>query len=157
MPYSRAGGRLETDEAVGEKVVSVPLAAIVVVRRRAEGQIDVAELRVGAHDRPHVHPADRAPRLTLPGLGTELIRLRDGVEDPSLRTGADVEGADMPRRHVGTQRPRLDGRADDHQIADHQWRRRDRVPSAIARARAPLGKIYTPLGTEARDRRSSSR
>src|SRR5438132_9908668 len=105
MPHTPAGGRLQTDEALGEQVVAVSLAAIVVVRRRAEGQIDVAELLVGAHDRPHAHTADPAPRVTRPGLGTELIRLRDGMEDPSLRAGAHVEGADMPRRHVRTQGP----------------------------------------------------
>jgi len=108
VPHPPASGRLETDEAVGEQVVAVTLAAIVIVRRRAERQIDVAELLVGAHDRPHVHPADRAPRLTRPRLVAELTYLRDGVEDPSLRAGAYIERTDVPRRHVEAHGPALD-------------------------------------------------
>src|SRR5262249_30974128 len=102
VPHAPAGRRLEADEAVREQFVARPTAAIVVVRGRAEGQIDVAELLVGAHDRPHVHPADGAPRLAGPGLVAELARPRNRVEDPALRARADLHDPAVAGRAAGT-------------------------------------------------------
>src|SRR5262249_33481717 len=110
------------------------------------------EFVVGAHDRPRVHAADPVGSPVLPRLGANLAGPRDGMEDPSMRARPYVKSTDVTRRHVPTHWPALDRRANDDQVADHQWRGGDRVPLAIDRTPEPLSEIDSSIDAEARDR-----
>src|SRR5207245_9434734 len=68
VPDLLAGGRFDTDEAVAIKPGAGAMAAIVIVGRRAHGQIDIAENLVRTHRRPDIGVADLPPRFPLPGL-----------------------------------------------------------------------------------------
>src|SRR2546430_7440089 len=59
MPHALPGFRLHADDALGEKIVSRPLAAVVIAARCRDGEIDVVEVRVVGHRGPHV----RVPRV----------------------------------------------------------------------------------------------
>ena len=72
------------------------MAAVEVVGRRADRQVDVAELLVGAHRRPDVGVAGFLPGILLPGLVAELARLRDGVEGPEQAAGATSKPRTSP-------------------------------------------------------------
>ena len=43
VPHAFAGRGVEADQALGEQIVAAPMAAVVVVGRRTEGQVHVAE------------------------------------------------------------------------------------------------------------------
>ena len=123
VPDAAARPGVEADQAVGEQVVALPVAAVEVVRRRADGQVDIAELRVGSHRRPHVRSADALGGAVLPGRVAELPRSRHGVEGPQELSGSGVVAADIARRPLGPRRPVHDRRADDQHVADHCRRR----------------------------------
>jgi hypothetical protein len=97
-------------------------AAVVVVGRRAERQVHVAEVLVGAHWRPDVGAADGLPALLLPRLVAELAGLWDRVEDPAQLAGAGVEAADVAGRQVAAHGQVEDRRTDDDDVADHDRR-----------------------------------
>ena len=98
VPDLLAGRRVEAHEAVAIEAVSGAMAAVVVVGRRADRQIDVAELLVGAHRRPDVGVAGFLPGVLLPGLDAGLACLRNRVEGPKQAAGTDVEAAHVARR-----------------------------------------------------------
>ena len=53
VPDAPAGFRVETNDAVGEKIVAVPVAAVIVAGWCFDGKVDIAQLEIGAHRRPH--------------------------------------------------------------------------------------------------------
>jgi len=122
VPDAPARRGVQADERLGEEVVPGTMAAVVVVGRRADRQVHVPELLVGAHGRPHVDAADGLPALPLPRLVPDLAVLRDRVEDPALAAGTRVEAAHVTGRHVGADREVVDRGADDHDVADHDGR-----------------------------------
>ena len=120
MPLAFARLAVERNEALGEQVVPQPVAAVPVVGRRAEGQIDEPEVFVRGDQRPHVRVARVLPGIVLPGLVPELPRLRNRVEGPAQLASHRIEAADVSGRRVGMVRRVRDRRADDHGVAaDH--------------------------------------
>ena len=103
------------------------------------------------HAGPVVGAAVVGPRVLRPGLVAELAGLRNGVEDPAQRPGADVVGADVSRR---AGQAFVDASADDHQVAIDRSGRgqadrlRLRIPAEV------LAEIDPSLGAERRDRRA---
>ena len=140
MPDPLAGLRVDGDDAFGEQVVAEAVAAVVVAGRRAGRQVDVPELVVGAQRRPDVGVAGVAPRLVQPGVGAEVVRLRDGAEHPAHVAGARVDPLDPAgRRLPADDEVRDDGRR-DHHVAGDDRRRGDphQVPTLVV-GPAPLG------------------
>src|SRR4029453_16489399 len=120
-PLTRAG--VEAHQRVAEEIVAVSVAAVVVVGRRAEGQVNVAQLLVGAHQRPHVGVADGFPRVVLPRLVTDLAGPGYGPEGPQLLSGADVEAAHVADRHsLADGEAQHGGPNHDHVADDHRRR-----------------------------------
>ncbi len=123
MPDPQAGRRVEAHEALREEVVAQPVAAVEVVRRRFDREVDEPEVEVRAHQRPHARVACVRPRLVLPRVSTVLARLRDRVENPEPLAGAHVIPADVPRR--GLLDRRIDRRwhdlHDDDVADDDGW------------------------------------
>ena len=130
VPDDLARAGVEADDRLGVDVVAVPVAAVVVVRRRAEGQVDVAELLVGAHHGPDVRVAHLPPGLVLPGLDVGLALARHGVERPLQPAAADVETAHVPGRVVVAVRE-IEDRAADHDRVGHDGHRRRPVHVSV--------------------------
>ena len=72
VPYLLAGRRLDADKTVAVETVSGAMPALVVVGRRADRRIDIAELLVGTHGRPDVRIARLLPGVLLPGFDAGL-------------------------------------------------------------------------------------
>ena len=129
---------------------------VVVAGRNLDRQVGDAQLGVDGHLRPDAGVAGVLPGAILPGVVTELARLRNGVEDPEPLTAAGVEAA-----HValggGAARRRAPGAAsgaDDHDVAGHHRRA---VPGQLARDRVEvlvvvLLEIDDAVGAEVPDR-----
>ena len=134
VPDALPGGGLHADQALAEEVGPGAVAAVVVVGRRARRQVDVAQLLVGAHGRPHVGLPEVPPGVVLPGLVAVLALLRHRVEDPELLAGAGVEAAHVARGGVllgGLAVPVDDAGADHHHAAADDGRRGDAVALAV--------------------------
>ena len=123
MPDALAGLGVEGHEALGEEVVAGAVAAVEVVGRRFNRQVDVAELQVRRHRRPDGGVAGVAPRVALPGLVPELTRERDRVEDPPPLAGPDVVAAHEPGDVLPAGRKSAQ-RAADHRNVSYDHRRR---------------------------------
>ncbi len=156
VPDLPAGSDVETDEALPIEAVAGPVAAIIIVGRRAHRQIDVAELLVGAHRCPDVGVAGFLPGFLLPGFGTGLLALRHRVESPEQLAVRDVESPDIADGRRPLAPPVEHGGADHDDIAyDHRRRghgvemRRDGAPQAGV-------EIDTSVGAEVRDGLSGS-
>ena len=122
VPDALAGRRVEAHQAFREQIVPMPVPAIVIARRRAEGQVHVTQFVVGRHQRPYVCVAAIAPRLVLPGLDAEFALLRDAVETPLEGPRAHVVAPDVPGRVILEQRKIKDDGADDDRVADDHHR-----------------------------------
>ena len=144
VPHLLAGRRVEADQALG--------AAVPVVRRRAGGQVDVAEFRVAAHHGPDVRVATVRPGFVLPRLYPRFVPLGNRVEDPLLFAGTDVESADVPRRHLLPGRAIEDRGTDDDRVADDHRRRNDRVDPALHRPPEPDRQVDLASFAEVSDR-----
>ena len=130
------------------------MAAVIIVGRRADRQIDVAELLVGAHRRPDIGVAGFLPGFLLPGLDAGLAGLRHGVEGPEQTAGDDIEAAHVARRRRPLSPPVHHRRA-DHDDAAHDHRRRTHgVIIAVDRPAQALREIDPAVGPECRHRLS---
>jgi hypothetical protein len=68
VPDSSAGLRFECDETFGKEVIARALPPIIIIGRRREGQVDVAQRLIAAHHRPDIRIAGVFPGLVLPGV-----------------------------------------------------------------------------------------
>ena len=100
VPDLVAGRHVDGHQASGVDVIARTMAAVVVVARRAERQIDHPQLGVATHRRPDVRVAGVLPRLLLPGLKPFVERLWNRLEDPPQFSRARVEPPDVARRHL---------------------------------------------------------
>ena len=139
VPDPLPGLGVDGDDALGEEVVAEAMAAVVVAGRRAGRQIDVAELVVGAQRRPDVGVARVAPRLVQPGIGAEVVGLRDGAEHPPHVAGARVDPLDPAGRCLpADDEVRDDGRRDHHVAGDDRRRGHAHQVAALVVGGAPL-------------------
>ena len=155
MPDVGAGVGLQHQQAVRVEVVALAVAAPEVERRRSGRQEDQAALDVDGDAAPRVGAADALPGIGRPGLVARLARLRDGVERPGDRAGADVVGAHVARRRRA--RALADARALDQQVLVD---RAGRVGDDVERLRpvAEAGaQIDAALAAEALDRPAGRR
>ena len=128
------------------------MPAVVVGDRGADRQVDVAELRVGAHVRPDVGSPRPLPRFVSPGLVAEVAGLRNRVKDPLHLAGADVVAADVPRRRLLAAPALRDRRADHDRVAGHERGRADRVLARVDDASESPGQVHAPVPAELRIR-----
>ena len=157
VPYRFAGRRVETDQTLGEQVVARSMTTIEVVRRCFDRKIHIAELLVGGHRSPHTGVATGAPRVVLPGVGTDLTRLWDGVKDQQLLAGPHVEPTDKAGRELRTGRCRAEGGSHDNHITDDQgWRIQPDLTildgRTIESIKEPVIQIDDPFVPECRNR-----
>src|SRR5947207_14468480 len=117
VPDLFTGRCFETDQTVAIKTVAGAMAAIIVVGRRADRQIDVAEFLVGAHRRPDIGGAGFLPGFLFPGLDSWLALLRNGVEGPEQPAGDDIEATNVAGRRRPLFPPVKDRRANHDDTA----------------------------------------
>ena len=110
VPDAVAGGDLHRHDAVCEQVVAKTVPAVEVPGRHLDRQVDVAELFVDRHLAPDTSVAGVAPRVVQPAVVAELVRIRDGVEDPPPLPGPGVVPADVALRFL------LRGRRDTREV-----------------------------------------
>jgi len=152
VPDDLAGPGVETDDALRIQVVPEPVAAVIVVGRRAGRDVDIAQLRIGAEQPPSIGGAGVAPRLVLPGLVPRLARLGNRMKLPQLAAGAHIEAADVTGRRELIAGTVGDDRPDHDDVADHQRRRHQLVVASLDRAAQPLRGVDGAVGAEAGDR-----
>ena len=95
VPDAPSGLEVDGDNRIGEQIAAEAVTAIVIVGRRFDGQIGVAELGIDRDRRPHAGVAGVGVGVLLPCLRAGLAVLRHRVERPFLFSGARVE-----RHHV---------------------------------------------------------
>ena len=117
VPATLAGFTVDGDDALGVQVVAEAMAAVEIVRRRADWQVGGSRFLVDCDHGPDVRVTAVAPRLVLPGFDAEFVVLGDGVEDPGKIAGRDVVGPnEAGRRLLANSEVRHD-RAHDHGVA----------------------------------------
>src|SRR3979490_3232442 len=100
MPDAIAGPRIQADQTVTEEAVAGAVDPVEIVRRRAKRQVDVTQRFARAHHRPNGGRPRRLPGAILPGLVPELSHSWDGMENPLLLAGANVEASHIAGRHL---------------------------------------------------------
>src|SRR5262245_43219001 len=93
MPDPLSRSCVQRHDAIAEEVVSLTVAAIVILCRRSEGQKNHATFGVNAENRPSVYAAAVLPGITCPGIVTELAWLWNNMKPPHQFAGIDIEGA----------------------------------------------------------------
>src|SRR4029453_11645924 len=152
VPDSFAGLRLEHHQTLGKEVVTRALSPIIIIARCTEGQIDVAQLLVAAHDRPDIRIAGMLPGVVLPRFDVWLFALGHSMKNPPLLTGPHIKASDVTWRHgfhawiINDRRPHNDDVATDH------GRRRDAIQRGINRTVQALRQIDAAIGAEFWDR-----
>ena len=138
MPLALAGRRVEADERFAEQVLARPAAAVLVVARRLDRQVEQPA---------RARRASSAPRRSC-GRCTSTIR-RSHVSLPNSPgcgmvwkprplAGARVERPDVARRIVAVHQPVADAVAEDDEVLVDDRRRRVRVVLLVDRPRPGL-------------------
>src|SRR5258708_12888017 len=142
VPDLPAARHIEADQTVAIEAVAQTVAAVVIVGRRADRQVNVTQLFVGAHRRPDIGIPRLLPGFLLPGLDAELAFLRNGVEGPEQTAGDDIETSDIAGRRRPVAPPVHHGRADHDDAAQDHARRTHGLAIAVDRTPPPFHTIY---------------
>ena len=129
MPQPLACCGLEREQRVREQIRTSPGATVEIGRRGSGRHVDDPPRRIDTHAAPAVGAPRRPPRTGRPSVVPEFPGVRDRVERPANRAGADVIGADVARRgpllltdtHALDQQVLVDGtgaRRDEVGVAD---------------------------------------
>ena len=123
------------------------MAAVIVVGRRAERQVHVAERFVDAHQRPDVRIARVFGGVAFPGI-VPVARLGHGLERPQPLARAHVEAADVAAHHLLLLRSVGDPGAGYHHVAHDDRCRGDGVIPDSFDEGEPFGEIDAPARAE---------
>src|SRR4029453_10000424 len=152
VPGSFAGLCLECHETLSKEVVPRALSSIIIIARRTEGQIDVTQLLVTAHDRPDIRIAGMLPGVVLPRVDAWLFALRHSMKNPPLLAGPHIKASDVTWRHgfpagiINNRRPH------NGDVATDNGRGRDAIQRGINRTVQALRQIDAAIGAEFWDR-----
>ena len=136
---------------LSKQSIARPPATEVIVGGRAEGQIDVSQLVIGAYQCPNICAARRFPGALIPGLVTELSLDGDGTELPQLLSGADIEASHIARRHLVCEGIIVNLRPHHDDIATDDGWRGDTVQTPVDCAAQPLRQVNASLLAEGGD------
>src|SRR5438132_2096277 len=149
MPDALAGSRIQADQTLSKEAVAGTMNTVVIVRRRAERQVDVAQCVIRAHHRPDVRCPRRLPRTVLPSLVTKLSLSGNDMELPLLLAGADVEATYVTGWHLCNQRNIVDLRPHHHDVATDDGRGGDAVKMPVDLTAQPLRQVDAALLADA--------
>src|SRR5262249_18157068 len=149
MPDSFSRLSVQSNQAIREKIVSKPVAAIKIKCRRPRRRVDNAALSIERHARPVVRPPAVLPGVLRPSLVTRLTRMGNRMERP-----AKLSGADRISSYVAGWRGQSLGiaSANDYQVLvnDPRARQRNRLHGRIASQ--ILAKVDAPISAKFRNR-----
>src|SRR5438445_11720773 len=131
--------------------------AVVIVRRRAERQVDIAQRLIRTHHRPDVRCPRRLPGTVLPGLVTELSLSGNGMKYPLRHARANVEASHVAGRHLRSKWNVIDLRTHDYDTATDDRRGGNAVQMAIDTATKPLRQVDLRLRDGHRASRTQKR
>ena len=131
MPELLARLDVDRDQALGVEVVARAVAAVEVVRRGADRQVDDAVLVVAREHRPDVRVARVAPGFVFPGLDSLVALPGHGAEHPAELARARVPAAHPARDGLLRDPPVGDRGAGDDHVPDHDRRRLHRVEQGV--------------------------
>lgn len=97
MPDAAAGAGVQSQKAIGEKVIATAVRAIKVVLGARCGCVNDPALLVQRELAPDVSAAYGSPSILGPGLIAEFAGTRNCVESPDEFSGSHVECADVTR------------------------------------------------------------
>src|SRR5438132_1631961 len=152
MPDALAGSRIQADQTLSKEAVAGTMNTVVIVRRRAERQVDVAQCVIRAHHRPDVRCPRRLPRTVLPSLVTKLSLSGNDMEYPLLLAGANIEASHVTGWHLCSQGNIVDLRTHNHNVATNDRWGGDSVQMAIDSTAQLLRQVNAPLATEGANR-----
>ncbi len=139
VPHALAGLDVERHQAFGKQVVAGPVSPVVVPGRRPDRQIDVPEFVVHTQHGPDVGVARVPPRFVQPGLGAEVVGLRDGPEHPFGVAGPGVHTLEPARGRLFRGRAVGNHAGGDHDVVRDDRRRGDAEAIASVGANAAYG------------------
>src|SRR5262249_27708867 len=151
MPEALACACVQRENAISEQSHSLSIAAVAIVRGRAEREIRDAALFVNRDFAPRVDASDVRPRVPGPSVVAELAGVRDRVEAPHELAGDHIVRAYIARRgavHLAGLRP------DDDEILEHAPWRRTRTAE---RTRLADAHVHAPIVAEGVDRDAGAR
>src|SRR5262249_11830361 len=95
VPDHFPGSNIYGHQAVGEEVVSRTMAAVDVIRRGFNVQVHVPEIFIDREWSPDAGISCGLVRIVQPRFRTWFAFTRNGVEDPFLFSGANIERHDV--------------------------------------------------------------
>src|SRR5262245_8337310 len=98
MPDALSSARVESEDAVGEEIVTVPRHAVKIKRRRTRCGEHHAGLYIDSYASPSVSAAGKLVCVRGPGVVTEFAGFRNRMKDPAHFPRIHIEGADMAGR-----------------------------------------------------------
>src|SRR5438552_18337922 len=98
VPDELSRERLQRHQGIAKEVLSFPVAAIRIIRRRVQGDVQNTALLIAAQNGPRVRPAAALPGISLPAVVTHLSRLRYAVEPPHQLPGLNIESTHVAAR-----------------------------------------------------------
>src|ERR1035437_6205808 len=152
MPHALPRARVEAEDGLSDLSRALPLAAVPVVARRADGDVHVAARRIHRERRPHVRVAHVLPRIVLPRVVAELAGLGDGLEAPDALARPHVERLDVARRIAVIDEPVADAVAEHDDVAPNHRRRRVGGVLVTDGGREILRDVHFAVAAETRDR-----
>ncbi len=98
MPDATTGSGIESQNAVGEEIVSNPIGAVKIERGRSRCREHHPELGVKAQPRPCVCSTRNFVSVLGPSIVTEFARERNRMKNPAELARVYIERANVPRR-----------------------------------------------------------
>src|SRR3990172_2244236 len=141
MPDALAAHGVQTDDRLGEQVVPLAVAAVVIVARRSHREIDKTALLVQSDGRPDVGVAGLAPGFVFPGLVTVLALLGDEIEAPDQLAGLRNKYLDVSRGILIVYEKVPDSVSQDDQVLVDDRRGGLRVMEPVGVPEEALGEI----------------
>ncbi len=134
IPFHRPGAGVEADDRLSVEAVSFSRSPVVVIARRAHGQVHQPTGDVDAERSPDIGVAGGAPRLVFPCLRGGIGRvLGNRAPTPHPFAGPHVERLNVTRWIVGIDQLIGHPVANDHEIPPHHGRRCFRVVELVDR------------------------
>ena len=113
MPDALEGGTSQENNRLGEKIIAKSVAAVPVVGRFTDLEVDESARDVHREWRPDVRVSRGALGAVLPAVVAVLAGVRDGVKTPHTFPRADVERLYVAGRIVGVHKAVANSIADD--------------------------------------------
>ena len=101
VPFVLSGVGVDSDDRIAEQVRARAIAAVVIRRSRAEGDVNDAALFVGGQEpAPGVRAGAIFPAVIQPAVVADLRPDLESIETPTASRRAGIEGARISRRTV---------------------------------------------------------